>query len=124
MFCGAELFDANLLLWNVTNVRDMSFMFAGAASFRGMGLQYWNTKKVESLAATFATFELLESMLDVFNDDVTPINLSKNSAFDANLSAWDVSRVRDFSHMFSGAYMFQGAGVEYWKTNLAWTMVR
>lgn len=73
MFYGATLFDANLSMWNTSQVLDSSWMFYNT-SFRGIGIDQWNTKNIVTMARMF----------------------SYASLFDANLSSWDVSQYNCF----------------------------
>jgi Mycoplasma protein of unknown function, DUF285 len=71
LFAGVVVFDANLCRWDVSNVNDMSYMFAARenrskddvkkadslvvynTSFRGRGLDVWNTSQVKNMKSMF-----------------------------------------------------------------------
>jgi surface protein len=92
-FYGAKSFDANLSKWDTSNVQEMSFMFAQATSFRGIGLKRWNFSAVTH---TNSMFHLATS-------------------FDCNVSKWDVSNLVVASSMFRGTQKFGGIGLDNWK---------
>lgn len=50
MFAYAKSFDADLSLWNTSMIYDMGKMFDNASSFRGVGLEMWDVRKVRTIA--------------------------------------------------------------------------
>jgi hypothetical protein len=48
MFADAEIFDQNLSTWNVSAVKDMSYMFWGATLFNQM-VSTWDVSNVETM---------------------------------------------------------------------------
>jgi surface protein len=77
MFYGCELFDQDLSSWDTRRAEYMYSMYNYASRFRGVGLEYWITSKVNSMNSMFR----------------------ETKAFDRNLSGWDVSNVRDMASM-------------------------
>jgi surface protein len=73
----------NIGSWDVSNVTDISYMFAGA-SFFNWGIGNWDVSNVTNMQATF----------------------SGASAFNQDVGAWDVSNVTDMSFMFLDASVF------------------
>jgi hypothetical protein len=92
MFWGASLFDANLSLWDVSQVATMYGMFNEATQFHGFGVEHWNVLNAQDMAGMFR----------------------RASLFDANLSQWVVSQVTEMLVMFNDAISFHGLGVEHW----------
>jgi len=82
MFYGASWFNQSLDNWNVSNVTDMSGMFA-ASSFN-QPLDNWDVSSVTDMSSMF----------------------SGATSFNQSLNDWDVSGVTDMSSMFSGATSF------------------
>jgi surface protein len=97
MFYDASLFDANLSSWDVSQVEFLDGMFYRAKAFSGVGIDQWSTS-----SASTATFMFYDAFM-----------------FDANLTTWDVSFMKDFQFMFSGASRFQGVGLSSWDTSSA-----
>ena len=48
MFQEALIFDANLSQWDTSSVLDFTAMFSVAKSFRGVGVNNWDTSQAES----------------------------------------------------------------------------
>ncbi|MDG1503440.1 MAG: BspA family leucine-rich repeat surface protein, partial [Flavicella sp.] len=69
--------------WNVSNVEDMGYMFAGVSSFN-QDISGWNISNVTNMEGMFR-----------FNED-----------FNQNIGSWDVSNVEDMGYMFSDASSF------------------
>ncbi|MGM0580778.1 MAG: BspA family leucine-rich repeat surface protein [Bacteroidota bacterium] len=83
MFAGADIFNGAINNWDVSNVTDMTYMFNNADSFN-QNLNNWNVSNVEKMFFMFTG-------ADAFNGDIT---------------SWDVSNVRSFSFMFASASAF------------------
>jgi surface protein len=49
MFNGCIHFNKGLSNWDVSNVINMKQMFTGCHDFQGIGLQYWDVRKVENM---------------------------------------------------------------------------
>jgi Mycoplasma protein of unknown function, DUF285 len=95
IFCNALVVNSNLSGWDVSNVKDMSFIFNYATIFQGIGVEMWNTSRVETMVAMFCNA----------------------SSFNANLSQWDVSKVKNTDSIFWGAVSFKGNGIGSWNTS-------
>jgi surface protein len=88
--------------WDVSNVTNMSFMFYATYKFNG-DLSEWNVSNVTNMEKMFEDAKS-------FNGDVSKWNVSnvKNmgnmfsyaKSFNGDLSAWNVSNVTDMTHMF------------------------
>ena len=79
MFYDCYNFDCNLSRWNVSNVKNMECMFSGCKRFEGKGLENWKPIKCQNMYCMF---------VDCYN-------------FDCDLSNWNVSKVKDMQYMFS-----------------------
>ena len=87
-------------LWDVSNVKDMSGMFADS-SFN-QDISSWDVSNVENMSGMFyeSTFNQDISSWDVSN--VTDMSrMFCESPFNQDISSWDVSNVTDMSEMFS-----------------------
>ncbi|GAX22203.1 hypothetical protein FisN_19Lh267 [Fistulifera solaris] len=84
MFEDAKSFNGNLGSWDVFNVQNFQRMFGGAESFEGNGLEDWDTRCAEDISYMFYTA----------------------FSFNADLSAWEVSNIRDFHFAFDDAKVF------------------
>ncbi len=90
MFAGTKSFNQDLSKWDVSNVIDMSGMFEGAESFDDYGLRDWATKidQVEDFSRMF--YEV--------GGPTAPTGIHQD------LSPWDITG-KPSSGMFYGTYM-------------------
>jgi len=92
MFAGSEAFNANLSRWDVSRVIDFSSMFRRTESFEGVGVDVWTTSSAWNMREMFA----------------------ETSRFNADLSDWDISKVENMSGMFRNSSKFEGQGLRQW----------
>ena len=85
MFASASSFDGDLSDWDVSRVKNMSVMFWEASSFNG-SISTWDVSRVTDMSEMFR----------------------HASSFDGDISAWNVSGVESMYHMFYGARSFNG----------------
>lgn len=107
MFASNESFNQNLGLWNTGSVKDMSSMFRGATSF-SRDISGWNTGSVSDFSSMFQNSN--------FNGNIGPWNMSlarttsdmfrNNVSFNNSIVTWNTSSIEDFSGMFEGATGF------------------
>eukprot|EP00939_MAST-03C_sp_MAST-3C-sp1_P000673 g673.t1 len=108
-FDSALEFNADLSMWNVARVSEMSNAFSAASIFQGTGLENWNTISVTRMEEVFRD-------TPVFNADLSSWNVQKLSSltgvfknakqFNGDITNWDVSRVTSFSNAFYRAESF------------------
>ncbi len=114
MFREAQNFDQDLGNWNPSNVVDMSFMFYKAEAFNnGNNPMTWGngTVNVQDMRYMFAA--------GLPDDSV----LSFNSAFNQDISSWNVSNVIRMDRMFVGASVFNNGNQPLlWNTQNVNTM--
>ena len=92
LFKDCKNFNADLSRWNVSKVEYLDFSFGGCKSFTGKGLENWNTTNLKQLHGAFSNCE----------------------RFNADLSRWKTSKVRDVAYLFHGCKSFTGKGLEKW----------
>jgi len=122
-----ESFNADLSNWDVSSVTDMEGAFYNAKSFDS-AIGGWDVRKVTTMARMFedaksfnnaliwdsssvTTMKKMFSGATVFNSElifetsnvVTMAEMFLESAFDVDISAWNVASVTDFQDMFHGA---------------------
>ena len=78
MFYNAKFFDRDISEWDVSNVEDMSYMFYNAKSFNG-DISKWDVSNVKDMGLMF------------FNAE----------SFNGNISEWDVSNVERTNFIFA-----------------------
>ena len=90
--------------WNVSNVKNMSFMFFGCERFN-CDLSRWKVPKVKAMHGMFfrcVSFNSDLSGWDVSNVEDMNAMFSGCKNFNCDLSRWDVSKVTDMNCMFDG----------------------
>jgi len=122
-----ESFNADLSNWDVSSVTDMEGAFYNAKSFNS-AIGGWDVRKVTTMARMFEDAESFNNALvwdsssvttmkrmfsgaTVFNSElifetsnvVTMARMFYESAFDVDISAWNVASVTEFQYMFSSA---------------------
>jgi surface protein len=121
MFARAESFEGKgLEKWNVSYVRDFSYMFYGATSF-DVNISTWDTSRGNNMTSMF-------HLAAKFNGDLPNWETSRVKAMDSmfsnalkfeggqSLSKWNVFNVKSMASMFEGAGSFNG-NVSLWDTS-------
>lgn len=140
-----ESFNGDLSSWNVSNAKNMNYMFRGCSSFEGKGLEKWNISGVKSAISMFSgcssfngksiqnwDFSNIKRPDDMFlgcdfkDLDVSSWNFKKAktlsgmfwmSSFTGNgLDKWDISKVEDISCMFRDSKI-NGKSIENWNVS-------
>ncbi|QNI21147.1 hypothetical protein [Vibrio phage vB_pir03] len=106
MFSGATAFNQNVSSWVVSSIVTMEDMFRGAGAFNNGG-----TAGTNSVPLTWTTTALTD-ITGVFRDA---------SAFNQDISLWNVSGVQSFAFAFAGATSFN-QNVSGWTTAAATNM--
>ena len=104
MFDGCESFNSDLSKWDVSNVKNMNYMFGCCISFNS-DLSKWDVSKVRDMSYMF-------DRCKNFNSDLSKWDVSKVKdmngmfynclLFNSDLSKWNVSKVRNMDFMFDG----------------------
>lgn len=121
-FQGAQ-FDSlpHMSEWDVSNITDMSFMFAGASNFN-QDLSNWNTNNVSNMNFMFAgagsfnnlqnNGDQMEKVAEGIGDwDVSKVTSMRGmfqgaTNFNQDIGDWDVSKVTNMRDMFLNATSF------------------
>ena len=86
--------------WNVSNVKDMSYMFSNSSFNRD--ISSWDVSNVKDMSGMFAGSSF---NMDIYSWNVSNVNnmncMFNGSSFKKNISSWDVSNVKDMREMFS-----------------------
>lgn len=104
----ARHFNGNLERWNTTAATSMVGMFLDCFSFQGLGVEDWDTRNVKSMPDMFTNTPSFKGDLSTWN--VAQVsNMSgifRQSAFNADISGWDLRSVTDISEMVSVLLIF------------------
>ena len=134
MFRSASIFNQDITGWDVSLVTNMNTMFASANAFN-RDISIWDVSKVTNMMSMFANntgfnngaignvggkpltwganTSLVQTMLEMFGGA---------SAFNQDISSWNVSSVTNMRYMFIGATLFNnGATTDVGGKPLTWT---
>ena len=128
-FKGATLFNQTLN-WDTSNVTTLQGTFESASAFNNNSIVNWRTTSLTNLQDTFKNAVLFNQDISTktFIDSAGTRRLaweaskvvsmeatfSGASAFDQNLTSWDISSTTSVSNMFNGAFTST-------TTNINWT---
>ena len=105
----ARFFFDGIDTWDVSNVKDMSYMFCFAKNFNE-NINNWNVSKVTTMRGMFQFAQSFNQNLDKW--DVSNVtNMSSMfydaAAFNQNLDNWNIKNVKTMRFMFMYARYFE-----------------
>lgn len=109
-------FDGDISDWDVSNVEDMSYMFADCnITFKNTDLSGWNVSKVTNMAWMFegVQFDInSEYNYDLSGWDMSNVDCINGMFYDSNFNSdsirhWDVSNITRMYKTFSGCKFSQ-----------------
>jgi len=108
MFFGCATFNESLNDWDVSNVENMSSMFENCRWFN-KPLNNWNVSKVKNMSSMFFACHNFDQPLD--NWDVSNVEsmarmFDNCTSFNKPLNNWNVSNVKYMSRMFTSCNFF------------------
>jgi len=120
-----ESTETTPLLWNTSNVTNMSSMFAceGTTTSFDQPIGSWDTSKVTNMSNMFAGATVFDQGINGWNTgSVTNMSgmFASSIAFNRDIGSWDTSKVTNMSGMFSNAKEFGRFNVPYigsWDTS-------
>ncbi|NME70896.1 BspA family leucine-rich repeat surface protein [Flammeovirga aprica] len=103
MFAEASFFNGDISNWDVSSVEKMGSVFAEASSFNG-DLSNWDVSSVVTMGRMF--YQASSFNGDISNWDVSSVGymgwmFHQASLFNGDLSNWDVSKVTGMVNMFT-----------------------
>ncbi len=108
MFANATAFNQDISGWNTTNVTDMNHLFSNAATFN-KNIGNWDVSNVTDMSWLFAGASTFNQNMVSWNvENVTKMNNMFSYALDFNqdIGSWKVLNVTDMSAMFFFAPAF------------------
>ena len=105
--CGLQQFNQDISYWDVSNVTNMQGMLAGSTSF-SQDLNQWDVSNVTNMISMFysSSFNQPIGNWDVSNVTLMGGMFFDNFQFNQNISEWDVSNVTNMYAMFNDAQSF------------------
>lgn len=101
MFFGcSSLNDANITLWDTSNITDMNRLFYSTPFNKALG--FWNTSNVTDMSFMFTDTPFNQNIGSWDTGNVVNMrNMFKYAPFNQNISAWNVSNVTNMEQMFA-----------------------
>lgn len=124
MFCGTP-FNQNIGSWNVENVTDMSGMFKDATSFN-QDIGNWNTQNVTDMSKMFYKAQAFNQNISHWDtQNVTTMHkmFHRATSFNQDISRWNTQSVTNMSLMFWKAIEFN-QNIGDWDTQNVTNMAR
>ncbi len=125
MFASAPLFDGDLSEWDVSDVRNMSYMFWEAQSFNG-NISTWDVSRVTNTRNMFQGTTIFNGNLSAWDvSRVTDMGgmFHRTPVFNSDISGWDVSNVKSMGYLFKNAYDFN-SDISDWDVSRVTNMER
>ena len=103
-----KTFNGDISEWDVSNVKNMSYMFWSAKNFNG-DISDWDVSRVTNMRSMF--YRATRFNQDISKWDVSSVTYMvkmfyETESFNRDISAWNTSNVTDMSYMFYQAESF------------------
>jgi len=108
MFAGADNFNSDISSWNTSNIVNFSSVFEGANLFN-QPLGSWNTSNATNMSSMFKRASAFNQDIDSWNTSSTirmDEMFKEAVSFNQPLNSWNVSSVDEFYSMFDEASSF------------------
>ena len=95
-------FNGDISMWDVSNVKDMRYMFFRCENFN-CDISYWNVSKVDNMNNMFSNctnFNCDISKWDVSNVEDMQYIFYNCEEFNQDLDSWNVSHVKNMNYAF------------------------
>ena len=125
MFANTDSFNGSIGSWNTTSVTDMRYMFWEADSFN-QDISSWDTSSVTDMNTMFGGADSFNGSIGAWNtSSVTSMRgmFTATESFDQPIGAWDVSSVTDMYGMFSESEAFDQS-LNSWNPSSVTTMTK
>lgn len=110
-------FNGDLSSWDVSNAKNMNYMFRGCEHFEGKGLENWNISKLDSAIGMFSncrSFNGKSIQNWDFSNIKRPDEMFHYCDFkDLDVSSWNFKKAKTLSGMFWMS-SFTGKGLDKW----------
>lgn len=122
-FAGTQNFNKEVSAWNMSNATTIRGMFTACTAFN-QPVNSWNTSNISGLG-----FEIVFNNCPSFNQPLNNWNVSQatslkavfnNTAFNHPLTTWNVANVTDFTQLFSASSFNED--ISSWDTSSAINM--
>ena len=118
IFANATSFNDDISNWNVSNVTNMTSLFENASSFNA-DISNWNVSNVTNMTSMFKNaFSFNQDISGWIVSNVTNMSSMFQNAtiFNANISEWNISNVTNMTSMFRNASNFN-QNIRIWNVN-------
>ena len=118
MFFNCKKFDCDLSKWNVSKVKNMHSMFINCYKFTGKGLENWNVSNVKDMCNIFRNCNIFTGKCienwNTYNVENIKGAFLADTNFNADLSKWNISKIKSTLNLFNGCENLKGEWVSKW----------
>lgn len=130
MFAGFQGQIEGIAEWDVSKVKDTSFMFVGCTELLTLDIASWDVSSVRRMSAMFQssgdhTADMKLEKLDLSKWKTDSLEEFNHMFYgcaqlkELDLANWNVSKVRDYSHLFADCYSLETIKMDNWDTSVA-----
>lgn len=124
MFYYSNIENLNLSDWDVSNVTNMSYMFANSKIVSIGDLSNWNVSKVTNMKGIFNYSRNLNTTYSLDNWNVSNVIDMNNMFYEShlisigNLNNWNISNVTDMNNMFNTPTLTSIGDLSHWDVSI------